>query len=199
MYLLVHRENVVRIPPDRLDEDFDAITDELTRKRFEGRVEGGKDLTVLVTNINRNGEGRIVHGDGAIYQNVAFDALVFRPTMQEIVDGTVCEILKFGAFVRFGPLDALLHISQVMDDRVDVDLDNKRLIGKDTKRDVKLNDTVRGRIVAVSINERSIRDSKIGLTMRQSALGKHEWINDERKGAEPEKKKTPKKKGGKKK
>src|SRR4030042_1968823 len=67
------------------------------------------------------------------------------------VEGSVVEILKFGAFVRFGPLDGLLHISQIMDDRIDVDDSNQRLLGKDTKRDLRVGDKVRARIVALSI------------------------------------------------
>ena len=90
------------------------------------------------------------------------------------------EVLKFGAFVRFGPLDGLLHISQIMDDRIDVDDSDQGLLGKDTKRDLKVGDKVRARIVALSLNERSPRESKIGLTMRQPGLGKIEWIEEER-------------------
>ena len=100
--------------------------------------------------------------------------------VNEVVEGHVCEVLKFGAFVRFGPLDGLLHISQVMDDRIDVDEQNQRLIGKDTKRDVKIGDLVRTRIVTLSFNERNPRESKIGLTMRQPGLGKLEWIAEDR-------------------
>src|SRR2546429_5103039 len=37
------------------------------------------------------------------------------------------------------------HISQVMDDRVDVDEEGQRLIGKDTKRDLRIGDKVRTR------------------------------------------------------
>jgi DNA-directed RNA polymerase subunit E' len=62
-----------------------------------------------------------------------------------------------------------------------VDTDNQRLIGKDTKRDLRIGDKVRARIVALSLNERSPRESKIGLTMRQSGLGKFEWIEEDRK------------------
>ncbi len=181
MYLKVQREDVVRIPPDRLGEDIDALAKEFTRTLLEGRVDADKSLTMIASNVQRVGEGRIVHGDGAVYQRVQYDAVVMRPVLQEIVDGQVVEILKFGAFVRFGPLDGLLHISQVMDDRVDVDEENQRLIGKDTKRDVRIGDKVRTRIVAVSLNERAPRESKIGLTMRQPGLGKFDWIEDERK------------------
>lgn len=184
MYMVVQKEDVVRIPPERLGEDLDQVARELTRATLEGKIGEDKGFTLITSTITRQGEGRIIHGDGAVYQRVSFDALVFRPLLHEIVDGSVVEILKFGAFVRFGPLDGLLHISQIMDDRVDVDEEGQRLIGKDTKRDLRIGDKVRARVVAVSLNERNPRESKIGLTMRQAALGKHEWIADDRKKAE---------------
>jgi DNA-directed RNA polymerase subunit E' len=195
MYQIISREEVVRIPPEQLTDDIDEVVDRLTQENFEGKIGKSGGLTVLTTNIERVGEGRIVHGDGAVYQGVKYDALIFVPELQEIVHGTVCEMLKFGAFVRFGPLDGLLHISQVMDDRIDVDVSNSRLSGKDSRRDLKVGDDARARIVAVSINERSPRESKIGLTMRQSALGKFDWIDEDLSGAEPKK---PKKKSRKK-
>jgi DNA-directed RNA polymerase subunit E' len=196
MYEIITREEVVRIPPEQLTENIDEVVDRLTQENFEGKIGKGGGLTVLTTNIERIGEGRIVHGDGAVYQSVRYDALRFVPELQEIVHGTVCEMLKFGAFVRFGPLDGLLHISQVMDDRIDVDVSNSRLSGKDSRRDLKVGDDARARIVAVSINERSPRESKIGLTMRQPALGKFDWIEEDISGKET---KTVKKKKGKKK
>jgi DNA-directed RNA polymerase subunit E' len=184
MYMRVQREDVVRIPPERLGEPLESVAQELTRQTLEGKVGADKTLTLVASNIQPVGEGRIVHGDGAVYQRVRYDALVFAPQLQEIVDGSVVEILKFGAFVRFGPLDGLLHISQVMDDRVDVDEEGQRLIGKDTKRDLRIGDKVRVRIVAVSLNERAPRESKIGLTMRQPSLGKLEWLEEDRAKAE---------------
>ncbi|UCE75330.1 MAG: DNA-directed RNA polymerase [Methanomassiliicoccales archaeon] len=201
MYQIITREEVVRIPPEQLTENINEVVERLTQQNFEGKIGKTGGLTVLTTNIERLGEGRIVHGDGAVYQGVRYDALIFVPDLQEIVHGTVCEMLKFGAFVRFGPLDGLLHISQVMDDRIDVDVANSRLTGKDTRRDLKVGDDARARIVAVSINERSPRESKIGLTMRQPALGKFEWIEEDIRGEgpkKPTKKKKAKKRGKKK-
>ena len=43
----------------------------------------------------------------------------------------------------------------------------------------KRSSKVRARIVTISINEISPRESKIGLTMRQPGLGKHEWIAED--------------------
>lgn len=192
MYRIVRREDTVRIPPDRLGDEVDTVVNELAHTGFEGKFDKGQ-LTVLVTNISPVGVGRIIHGDGAVYQKVNYEALVFRPEIQEVVLGTVCEVLKFGAFVHIGPLDGLLHISQIMDDRVEVNEASNRLVGKDTKKELKVGDQVRARIVAISINERTPRESKIGLTMRQPGLGKVEWLTEDRdhkedKGRKPEKK-----------
>jgi len=179
MYKMIQREDIIRIPPHYLNEDLDVVSDYLTRKNFEGRMDGKHRLVIEATDVKMVGEGRIVHGDGAIFQRVKFQALVFQPNLHEIVEGSVVEILKFGAFVRFGPLDGLVHISQIMDDHIDADLGNMRLVGKDSKRDLKVGDRVRARIVSMSMNERSPRESRIGLTMRQPGLGKIDWLDED--------------------
>ncbi len=119
------------------------------------------------------------------------EALLFRPEIQEVVEGAVVEIRKFGAFVRFGPLDGLLHVSQVMDDRVNIDEHNQRLVGVETKRDLKVGYKVRARVVSLSLSEISPRDSRIGLTMRQPALGRLEWIQEAHKKADEKSGKRP--------
>ena len=118
-------------------------------------------------------------GDGAVYQPVRMDMLLFDIKVQEVVEGVVDQITEYGAFVRFGPLDGLLHVSQVQDDHINTDVGNQRLVGKETKRELRVGDKVRARIVTISINEISPRESKIGLTMRQPGLGKHEWIAED--------------------
>ncbi|HEV2230711.1 MAG TPA: S1 RNA-binding domain-containing protein, partial [Thermoplasmata archaeon] len=97
----------------------------------------------------------------------------------------------FGAFVRFGPLDGLLHVSQIMDDRVNIDEHNQRLVGVETKRDLKVGYKVRARVVSLSLSEISPRDSRIGLTMRPPGLGRLEWIVDAHKKTEPKGSKRP--------
>jgi len=181
MYMLTQAERVVRIPPANLKNDIGQVIDALTQDSFEGRLGEDKSLTVLTTKVEPIGPGRIVHGDGAVYQTVRYEQLVFRPKDNELIEGVVVEVLKFGAFVRFGPLDGLLHISQVMDDRVDVDPDNQRLVGKDTGRTLGVGDRVKARIVSIDLNEKNPSDSKIGLTMRQPGLGRIEWLEDDQK------------------
>ena len=181
MYMLTEVEKIVRIPPVELKEDIDKVIDNLTWETYEGRLGEDKTFTVLIRNVRTVGPGRIVHGDGAVYQTVKFDQVVFKPRDNEIIEGVVVEILKFGAFVRFGPLDGLLHISQVMDDRVDIDEANQRLVGKETGRFLAVGDVVKARVVSIDLNEKNPQDSKIGLTMRQPGLGKIEWLEEDHK------------------
>lgn len=181
MYMLTEVEKIVRIPPVELKEDIDKVIDKLTWETYEGRLGEDKTFTVLIKNVRTDGPGRIVHGDGAVYQSVKFDQVVFKPKENEIVEGVVVEILKFGAFVRFGPLDGLLHISQVMDDRVDIDEVNQRLVGKESGRFLAVGDVVKARVVSIDLNEKNPQDSKIGLTMRQPGLGKLQWIEEDHK------------------
>ena len=201
MYTLVKIEDTVRILPDQFGEDLDEVVQHIVEKTFEGTMRKNHGIIVVADNIEPVGDGIVIHGDGAMYQKVQFDALTFKPEMQEVVDGIVCEIVEFGAFCHIGPIDALIHMSQIMNDYVEVDADNEIITGKQKKNTLKVGDAVRTRVVAVSMNELSARESKIGLTMRQPSLGAHEWLkqtdNDEKQGKAKKKetKKKQKKKG----
>jgi len=186
MYYMVKMENTIRIPPSMIGEDLDEVSSKIVRETFEGTMDKEYGLIVLTRNVKRIGEGNILHGDGAIYQKVEFEALTFKPELHEVVDAIVCDIVEFGAFCHIGPLDALLHKSQIMDDKILVDVENKRMEGKETKKTLKVGDKIRVRIVTVSLNEMNPRESKIGLTMRQPGLGKEEWKEMEKKKKEKE-------------
>ena len=178
MYYMVKLEDTVRILPELFGEDLDAVVKEIVQKEFEGTMRKPYGIIVVANNIEPVGDGIVIHGDGAMYQKVAFDALTFNPELQEVVDGVVCEIVEFGAFCHIGPIDALIHMSQIMNDYVEVDAENELITGKEKKRTLKTDDAVRARIVSVSLNELSARESKIGLTMRQPALGSHQWLEE---------------------
>jgi len=141
----------VRIPPDRLGDEVDTVVNELAHTGFEGKFDKGQ-LTVLVTNISPVGVGRIIHGTGRLPEGELRGAGV--PSRDT---GSGAGHRLRGAQVRrlraHRPVDGLLHISQIMDDRVEVNEASNRLVGKDTKKELKVGDQVRARIVAISIND----------------------------------------------
>jgi DNA-directed RNA polymerase subunit E' len=200
MYTSVKIQDTVRIPPQLFGEDLEKVVEETVQKAFEGTIKKNHGVIVVVENVKAMGNGIVIHGDGGMYQRVEFEALTFNPKLQEVTDAVICEVVEFGAFCHIGPLDALIHMSQIMNDYVEVDAESERIVGKENKKVLKVGDPVRARIVAVSLNELTARESKIGLTMRQPALGVHEWIHEPKitekeakKKAEKEAKKKEKK------
>jgi len=191
---MVKIEDTIRILPERFGENLDEVIEEIVQKTFEGTIRKNHGLIVVTQNIKPIGDGMVIHGDGALYQRVEFDALTFKPELQEVVNGIVCEVVEFGAFCHIGPLDALIHMSQIMNDYVEIDTENELIVGKEKKLKLKVGDSVRARIVAVSLNEVSARESKIGLTMRQPALGAYEWLHESEEEEKKEKKTRKKKK-----
>lgn len=176
MYKKMKLEGVVRIPPDQMGVPLEDAVVMALREKYEGRVDKSLGAVVAVLTVGEIGDGHILPGDGAIYYNVAFDAVIFEPVMQEIVEGEVVEIVKFGAFVGLGPFDGLLHVSQITNEYISYDEKNSRLASKESNKALSEGVRVRARIIAVSLNEKDPRDSKIGLTMRQTGLGKLEWL-----------------------
>jgi DNA-directed RNA polymerase subunit E' len=127
--------------------------------------------------------GKVVAGDAGTFHHVTFEALTFQPKLQEIVNGELVDITDFGAFVRIGPTDALLHLSQVMDDYLKSDVAGGVILANQSGRTLKVGSTIRTRITAVSLGKASSM-GKIGITCRQPFLGADKWIEEEIKNAD---------------
>ncbi len=176
MYKKMKLEGVAKIEPNELGNPLEEAVDRALRNKYEAVVDKTLGTIVAVLGVDEIGEGHILAGDGAIYYQVIFDAIVFKPEMQEIIEGEVVEIVKFGAFLSMGPFDGLLHVSQITNEYISYDEKNARLVSKESNKSLGEGDKVRARIIAVSLNEKEPRESKIGLTMRQTGLGKIEWL-----------------------
>jgi len=176
MYKKMKLKGVARIEPDHLGDPLEAAVERSLRDKYEAVVDKSLGTIVAVLGSDNIGEGRILAGDGSIYYEVDFEALVFKPEMQEIVEGEVVEIVKFGAFLSIGPFDGLLHVSQITNEYISYDEKNARLVSKESNKSLGEGDRVRARIIAVSLNEKEPHESKIGLTMRQTGLGRLEWL-----------------------
>src|SRR4030042_134880 len=195
MFKLITLQDTIRIPPDTFGNPLEAVGKEQVKAKYEGVVDEELGYVIAVSKVEVSPIGKIIPGDGATYHKVNFSLLTFYPVIQEIVEGDVVEIADFGAFVRIGPVDALLHVSQLMDDFISYDEKQGVLLGKESKRKLAAGDQVRVRITAVSTG-RAGRSGKIGVTARQPFLGKLEWIDaDLQKIKEAAEKKPAEKKG----
>jgi len=76
---------------------------------------------------------------------VTFEAIMFVPELQEIIRrAKLLRPFGFGVFVGIGPMDGLLHVSQITDDFISYDAKNARLVTKSGGKSIAEGDHVRG-------------------------------------------------------
>lgn len=185
MYQIVKLEDEILVPPTKFGDRLDQGIKDSIAEKFEGKIYNDIGVVLAITEVDEIGEGKILPGDPSIHYPVNFKVLTWMPKEHEIVEGSVVDITEFGAFIRAGALDGLVHVSQVMDDFVSYDDKNSQLFGKQSRRVLKQGDAVRARIISISFKEQS----KVGLTMRQPHLGSLKWIEDSKKQPKKEEKK----------
>ena len=187
MFYKIELRDHIRVPPDLFNLDVNEAVIKRIKKKYDGLISKDFGIVIDISDVKDIGEGIIIPGDGASYYDTTFELLTFKPELQEVVLGKIRDIVDFGAFINLGPIEGMIHVSQTMDDFVSFSKD-KTLAGKETKKVLKVGDSCRARIIAVSFKDPM--NPKLGLTMRQPGLGRLDWINEE----EGEKQEKPEKK-----
>ena len=170
--------DVVRIPPSLFGTALKKAAINILKEKYESMINADLGYIIMILDAKVEEMGKMIAGDGGTFHKVEFDALTFYPKLQEIIQGEIVDITDFGAFVRIGPTDALLHLSQVMDDYLKSDVKSGMIIANQSGRTLKVGATLRARITAVSLGKAATM-GKIGITCRQPYLGADEWIAEE--------------------
>ncbi len=190
MYYKTTVEEKVRLPPKLLAMKLNDAVTKMLREKYERRIVRDLGLVIAVEDVDVGGDGAVIPGDGGIYYDAKFDAITFMPYVNEVYNGEVKEIVEFGAFASIGPLDALIHISQIGNEKYMYDKKSKSLTTRKGSS-LKKGDKVTVKISTVSLRA-TTSDTKIGLTMRADGLGPEK----EKRAAKKAKAAKPKKKGG---
>ena len=170
--------DVVRIPPSLFGTSAKKAAINILKSKYESMVNPNLGYIIMILDANVDPMGKLIAGDGGTFHRVEFDALTFYPKLQEIVNGEIVDITDFGAFVRIGPTDALLHLSQIMDDYLKSDVASGVILANQSGKTLRVGSTIRTRITAVSLGKAATM-GKIGITCRQPFLGADEWIEEE--------------------
>lgn len=197
LFKVLKVKDTTRVPPKYFRENLKEAILAIAREEYEGILDEDIGIIVAVIDAKNLGEGKVIMGDGAAFFDVELQMLVFKPRQTEVVEGKITELMEFGAFVNIGPMDGLIHVSQILGEYISYDSKTPQFIGKESKKTLKIDDTTIARIVTISMKG-SISDSKIGLTMRQPFLGKPDWIEAEIEKLKKAKKQAKKTKGEKK-
>ena len=124
--------DVVRIPPNKLTNYLKDTAIGILKEKYESMISPEIGYVIMIIDAYANSTGKLIAGDGATYHKVSFRALTYFPVLQEIVEGEIVEITDFGAFVRIGPTDALLHLSQITDDYLKSDVKQGVIVANQT-------------------------------------------------------------------
>ncbi len=178
MYYELKAEDTVRLPPSMLVMKLnDAIT-KILREKYERRIFKELGMIIAVEDVDVGGQGTVIPGDGGIYYKVQFNAISFLPHVNEVYAAQVREIVEFGAFASIGPLDGLIHISQIGNEKFFYDK-KTRALGTKRGMSLKKGDGVLLKVSTVSLKG-TTSDTKIGLTMRSEGLGVMRWDKEKK-------------------
>lgn len=149
------------------------------KEKYEAKFDKDLGIIILVYDVKVSDLGVVLPGDGSTYHEARFKLLSYVPVMHEVVEGAVRDVRNIGLFVNIGPLDAFVHISQVMDaDDIEYNDALKAITGDKNRRQVAVGDKVRGRVTNISYQATGL--PRIAMTMRQPSLGKLDWIGGEK-------------------
>lgn len=190
MYYLDTIEDKVRVPPQLFSSKLDDAIVRILRDKYERRIYKDTGIILTIEKARVLSKGIIIPGDSGAHYKVQFDAVAFKPAVNEVYGGDIKEVVEFGAFLAIGPLQGLLHVSQISKDKYTYDKKNKTLSSRVGKKALKRGDACFIKVSTVSLKA-TTNDTKIGLTMRPEGLGKQEWLDGP---AIPEEKEKPRKK-----
>ena len=193
MYYKYTIKDTISIPPSYFGEDLNKVATELLRQKYERTLDKDIGIVLAVYNVRDISDGYLLPGDPSTHHNLTFDALTFKLEVEEVVVGEVSELVEFGCFVRVGPLEGLVHLSQITSDFISFDRKSGVLSSKNTGKVLKKGDVVYAKVSTISWKS-NIKDTKIALTMRPEGLGKEEWLLEEEKPSKEKKEKKVKKK-----
>jgi DNA-directed RNA polymerase subunit E' len=196
MYFVLTCKDKVRLPAQFFSMKLEDALTQILREKYERRIDKDAGVVLALWNAKPDGDGVVIAGDNAAYYDVAFDVLAYHPQVNEVIESEVAEIVEFGAFLALGPMEGLVHLSQIANDFLTYNKKTMSFTGRESKKSIKKGDHVFSKISTVSMKG-SIPETKIGLTMRPDGLGKDEWLVAKKaaaEGAEHEKKKEGKKK-----
>ena len=188
MYQVLSCKDRVRLPAQYFAMKLEDALTQILREKYERRIDKEAGVALAVWNSKAVGDGIVIPSDNAAYYDVTFDVLCYMPQVNEIVESDVSEIVEFGAFLTMGPMEGLVHLSQIANDFLTYNKKTVSFTGRESKKALKKGDHVFAKISTVSMKT-SIPETKIGLTMRPDGLGKEEWLSGKKAAeAAPEKK-----------
>ena len=177
MYYIHTIKDTINIPPKFFGEDINKSAESILRTKYERTIDKDLGIILVLFGVRDISDGYLTPGDPSTHNDVTFDVLTFSLEVDEVVAGEVSELVDFGCFVRLGPIEGLVHLSQITSDFITYDRKSGVFTSRNTGKSLKKGDLVYTKVSTISLKS-TIKDTKIALTMRPDGLGKPEWAKE---------------------
>ena len=175
MYRVFEVEDYLRIHPSLLDQDINEAIRKTVLQLHKNKYLDKIGYILDIIDIQPEKENRIYIGDPYVYYKTRYKIISFTIEENEVYRGKVTTILDYGAMVLIGPIEGLLHISQISKKgQFKYDKASKKIVGPDNKT-IEVGDEVYVRVSTKSVKQ-GFSDARISLSMREEGLGCIRWF-----------------------
>jgi len=116
MFFHIEREDTLALAPKYFGKAVKKHILSQLRKKVEGKCTGRYGYTIVVTQLQLIGKGKLDEDTGNAHFPVRYLALVFRPFKNEILPAKVTSINNTGFFSQAGPLEIFVSKLLMPDD-----------------------------------------------------------------------------------
>lgn len=108
MFFVVDLWKNVCVKPSQLGARYEQHVSDLLRNEVEGKCLGQYGYVVCVVRILIREKGRVQDGSGFVITPVKYQAVVFQPMKEEVMDGIITSVNALGFFAQCGPVKAFV-------------------------------------------------------------------------------------------
>ena len=149
MYFEISDKKSVAMRPCDLGSFFQQRLEARLRYDLEGSLSKNHDGTVVhISTVTGQSKPRVQDGTGFAVVDVTFNAIVFRPFKNEVIDCLVTEVTRLGFFASFGPMKVFVSKSCIPDD-IQFQPDTSILSNAEGSQVISVDSEVRVRILGV--------------------------------------------------
>lgn len=116
MFVLSKFKDIIRVPASDLGQPIEKVLVEELNRRFANKVVLNVGLVICLHDIIEIGESYIYCGDGAIHTRCIYRMVVFKPSIGEIICGTLKSSSKEGLNISLGFFDSIVIPPQQLND-----------------------------------------------------------------------------------
>eukprot|EP00920_Eleutheroschizon_duboscqi_P021151 GHVT01049807.1.p1 GENE.GHVT01049807.1~~GHVT01049807.1.p1 ORF type:complete len:220 (-),score=30.90 GHVT01049807.1:2023-2682(-) len=113
MYYVVEQWRNISVKPEQLGPRYEQSIEWMLRSQVEGRCSATHGYVICVVRFLHRDAGRVQDGTGMVVVPVKYQAIVFKPFKDEVLDAVVTDVNKLGFFALAGPLKAFVSRSSM--------------------------------------------------------------------------------------